>query len=265
MSASTSRTWMDRLRSAFAVQDETMFAAALAEAPAAGVAAGSPVVNIHTSDRTGPAAPTADFTKATADALAELTTAVKDLGVKYTALDGKLTALAKTKDEETATSEKESDAEKKREEELKEEARKTTAEAKTGDSAGLAADYQDVIGRAEILVPGVKMPTFDAKAKATATTDALCSFKRQVLQTALTGAGRPHVEAMNPSGASVASMTCDAVGYVFQAASELAKASNNRTGVGLPGRSTQDAGRQAGPVTPAQINERNRNYYKLPA
>ncbi|MGC8020616.1 hypothetical protein ACP3WW_23160, partial [Salmonella enterica] len=57
----------------------------------------------------------------------------------------------------------------------------------TGDSASLVAEFQDAKSRAEILAPGIKFPTFDAKANKKVSVDALCSFRRRALTVALAG------------------------------------------------------------------------------
>jgi hypothetical protein len=42
--------------------------------------------------------------------------------------------------------------------------------------------FQDMLARAEILAPGIKLPTFDAKAKRKLTVDRMCAFKRRALR-----------------------------------------------------------------------------------
>ena len=272
------RTWMDRVRSAFGAQDETMLAAALAEAPTGAAAAShAPVFNITASDR-GPDQ-TAEFARTTADALTKLNDNFKALDTRLTGLDDKIKArdakadddakaakaakdeddakaVKATKDAEDAKALKDAEDAAAKDKDAKE---KDTA-AKTGDSAGLATAFQDTLSRAEILIPGVALPTFDAKLNPQATEDGLCAFRRRVLVAAETsGANKAHVLAMKPAGADTSTMTCDAVAHTFQAASELAKVANNRTGTG-PGRNAADTGGK-GPLSPAEINARNAAYY----
>jgi hypothetical protein len=67
---------------------------------------------------------------------------------------------------------------------------------KTSDSAPLAASYQEVVSKAEILVPGFKVPTFDAAPRAM-TVDAMCSMRRKVLdQYVATEDGKAAIAAM---------------------------------------------------------------------
>lgn len=275
MSVTTgNRTWMDRVRSAFGAQDETMLAAALAEAPTGAASAShSPVFNITASDR-GPDQ-TAEFARTTADALTKLNDSMKALDTRLTGLDDKIKArdaaeveaakVAKTaKDEDEAKAKKATkdaeDAKALRDAEdaaaKDKEAKDKDTAAKTGDSAGLATAFQDTLSRAEILIPGVALPTFDAKLNPQATEDSLCAFRRRVLVAAETsGANKAHVVAMKPAGADVATMTCDAVAMTFQAASELAKVANNRAGTGGSGTAS---GTPYQVPTNAEINARNR-------
>lgn len=273
------RTVVDRIRSAFQVQDETMLGAALAELPVAdptalfqGAAMSS--IHIHTARDEAPAFIKKDgegtpednkddqAMKDMAAAILKLAESVGKIQAQIGTMDTAIKAITTTKDEgekaaaEAKLSEEAAAAEVarlKREEEAKAE--------KTGDSAGMATAWQEVIGRAEILVPGIKMPTFDAKAAPKATLDALCAFKRHAMTVALSGTGKAHVEASTPSGSTVATMTCDAVSHVFHGASELAKVKNNQ------GASARDQGgnigRTQGAQTPADINKKNREYYKV--
>lgn len=279
--AATQRTWVDRLRSAFSVQDETMFAAALAEAPTgASPGAAAPVFNIVTSDKGGDQ--TAEFARSTADALTKLNDTIKGFGTRLDGFDEKLKArdakaeedakaakaereavdarkAKETKDADDAKALDEAKAAAAKDKEAKDAKDAKETESKTGDSAALATVFQDTLARAEFLIPGVKLPTFDAAAKPQATEDTLCGFRRRVLIASQTsGAGREHVEAMMPAGGDLTAMSCDAVGTTFQAATELAKIANNRRG---PNAGGGGSGGKVGPLSPAEINARNQAYY----
>lgn len=88
---------------------------------------------------------------------------------------------------------------------------------KTGDSAGLAAQFQETLSQAEIIAPGIALPTFDAKAVRKKTVDALCVLRRRALRKALEGEDADTVESVL-SGADLSKMTCDAVAPFFNAA-----------------------------------------------
>lgn len=95
----------------------------------------------------------------------------------------------------------------------------------TGDSAALRIEFQDALARAEILAPGVHLPTYDAKAAAKKTSDSICVLRRRALRAALQNDHADLVKAV-AGGTDIAKMTCDSAKAVFNAASELVKAKN---------------------------------------
>lgn len=109
--------------------------------------------------------------------------------------------------------------------------------------------FADARARAEILNPGVKLPTFDAKADAKTSRAALRDLQVRALTGALGDQARKgHVEAiLSGRKAEFGSMTADSVSTIFIAASELAKASNR------PAGRTQTF--PQGPMTPARYAE----------
>jgi hypothetical protein len=131
------------------------------------------------------------------------------------------------------------------------------------DSAALVAAFADTLARAEILVPGVKPPTLDAKTDPKQTQDAICAFQKKVVQQAATG---DHKELIAPlvAGVKFENMTCDAARILFTSASELVRRANN-------GRVAATAGsfrdRSTGPEvpTPRTLNEINRKRYGFDA
>ncbi len=101
--------------------------------------------------------------------------------------------------------------------------------ARVGDSSSLAGDFQEMLSRAAVLVPGQKLPTFDANRGARMTVDAMCNFRRSTLARAWsTDDGREVLgrlyKARRPDFSRDA-MTCDAVTALFNGASELARGS----------------------------------------
>ncbi|OCZ58470.1 DUF2213 domain-containing protein [Acinetobacter seifertii] len=119
----------------------------------------------------------------------------------------------------------------------------------TGDS------LKEVLSRAEILSPGYRMPTFDSVNNG----KAVLNTKRAVLKTAYaTQDGQKAIAPFvgpNPDFDKLPTYTIDAA---FAGASELIKQQNNAKGV-RSGISTRDFGRVA--PTPAQINQRNREFW----
>ncbi len=100
----------------------------------------------------------------------------------------------------------------------------------TGDSASLQVEFADAISRAEILAPGIKLPTFDAKADRKKTSDSICALRRKALDKAMADEKMAaHVTPFVADGnTDFSKMTCDAVKLIFGGASELAKRANNR-------------------------------------
>lgn len=119
----------------------------------------------------------------------------------------------------------------------------------TGDA------LKEVISRAEILSPGYRMPTFDSANNG----NAVLSAKRSVLKQAYaTADGQKAIAPFvggNPNFDTLPIHTIDAA---FAGASELIRMQNNANGV-RSGVSTKDFGRA--PITPADINARNRAHY----
>lgn len=164
----------------------------------------------------------------------EITGAISDLGARV----AKLEAGDEDPDEEDGEKDKE--------------------KVKTGDSASLHSEFTDTVARAEILAPGVKLPTFDAKADKKKTSDSMCALRRKAMGIAFKDdAKRPHFSPfLTTDSPDFTTMSCDAVKLIFNGTSELAKIGNNR------GNATRDTGeRQAATTTIADINKRNQEYW----
>lgn len=145
-------------------------------------------------------------------AIAKVAAAVEVLGQRVSALEsGKTT----DSEEKVPPEAKTTDADE-----------KDPPEAKmTGDSSSLVAEFQDAKSRAEILAPGIKFPTFDAKADLKTSVDALCSFRRRALTVALAGEHEDLIKVVT-GDADVGKLTCDSAKAFFNAASELVKNKN---------------------------------------
>jgi hypothetical protein len=138
--------------------------------------------------------------------------------------------------------------------------------ASVGDSTSMRALFQQTISRAAILVPDVRVPTFDSAKPATFTADALCQLRRDTLRRAW-GADdvRPTLETLlagRTPDFTTKAMTCDAAAVIFDAASELLRAERAK----LPLRTSAfraPAGALPAVPTPAQINARNRERFGI--
>lgn len=104
----------------------------------------------------------------------------------------------------------------------------------TKDSVNLEAIYQATLAKAEILVPGFRMPTFDSKAARNKTLDAMCQARRKVLDTAYsTRDGKELIDSVSGVRTlDLAKMQCTQVSSIFNAASGAKKLLNNRAATG---------------------------------
>ena len=155
------------------------------------------------------------------------------------------------------------DPDKKIEGELQEEAPPGTTDRATlmKDSSYMAESFQQTVSFAEILVPGIQAPTFDAKTEPKKTLDSLCRFRRTALDLAYaTPEGRAVIDEFN-GGRKPAfdSMSCKDIRTLFNGAASIRKASNRASSQdrGVPDREV----RRVGPMTPAELNKRNRDFW----
>lgn len=185
----------------------------------------------------------------------------------------KLAAAENTETEETITGDgAKEDPDAKEDEEGEKKAPPFAKDRKmVGDSAGLATEFQDAISVAEIIIPGFKMPTFDAKAKMQATKDSLCAMKRTVLDRAsLTPTGMQAIKRVTMKDSfSSKGMPCDAVSVLFQAVGGTI-AEQNRRGKTADGgmKSAADRAKELKldkglpkPQSPADFNKQMRKHY----
>lgn len=133
---------------------------------------------------------------------------------------------------------------------------------KTGDSAAFETMWRQVVADAEVLVPGFRVPTFDAKVTRRRTVDNICALRRSVLShMAGTGDGARMIDGVAPGGFNAQSATCVEVAGVFRAAAAARRLINNTV-------ATRDAERVPGqlvpsrrPITPADLNRLHREYH----
>ncbi|MCX5495379.1 DUF2213 domain-containing protein [Kaistia dalseonensis] len=132
--------------------------------------------------------------------------------------------------------------------------------AKTADAAGLASEFTDTIARIEILLPGTRVPTFDAKADAKKVRDNLCALRRRAMTQALDDSrASAFVKPFAKDAAAIKAMTCDAAKTAFIAASEVASVTNNFSAIGAD-KATRDAS-NVGVKSIADINKAHRDFW----
>jgi hypothetical protein len=101
------------------------------------------------------------------------------------------------------------------------------------DSRFLGESMKDTIALAEILAPGIKMPTYDRMAKPGQTAKKICSLRRKAVDQALAMDTSSAMFADLTGGKKVdtSRMTCDAIRTLFRSAAAIKRLSNNSQGV----------------------------------
>lgn len=159
------------------------------------------------------------------------------------------------------TGDEENDLPKEALDELPEALRENASKAK--DSAYLGDTFKDSIALAEILVPGIRVPTFDAAARPGLSYKRLCGFRRQALDLAYSNPATRMTmdDVLAGKGLDTKTMTCDAVRVLFTQAANAQRIVNNAAA--NAGRARDEKGSaKGGPVTLAEINRRNQERYK---
>lgn len=140
--------------------------------------------------------------------------------------------------------------------------------SKTADSAALETSWRSVMADAEVLVPGFRFPTFDAKAKRRSTMDSMCKTRRSVLSHLVnTTDGETLVKSVNGGSLpDLAAATCVETATLFRSAAGARKLLNNsgatRDAQRLPnGQEVQQPQRRAGPQTIAELNKMHADFH----
>lgn len=137
-------------------------------------------------------------------------------------------------------------------EELQEEA------TKAKDSAYFADSFQDTVALAEILVPGIRIPTYDRALKPSQTFKKICGFRKQAIDLAY---GQPATrgildDLLDGKPLATSKMTCDAARTLFRSAAAMKRAMNNSSGRTDDTIATGNV-KKAGPKSLAELNKIN--------
>lgn len=178
---------------------------------------------------------------------------------KLNTMDAQIKALQKTKDSESKEDEKTEDEEEDDEEGKTKDDVLGAEEADKLSDAGVknytGDSLKEVLSRAEILSPGIKLPTMDSANNGKVVLNA----KRSALKTAYATTDGEKIIApfvgQNPNFDTMSAATIDAA---FIGASELMRQTNNAKGV-RSGISTKDFGRA--PMSISDINAQNRQFW----
>jgi hypothetical protein len=226
---------LDKLRKAFMTRDADEFEKAVGEMKDEdGMLENVPAIHIHMpgAEKANASEDTKDD-ESESDPMAKVMTALDGIAQGMAALGERVSALesGKTNDseEEKKDDETKDDAEEMEESEetndSDEEEKKGDEKKSTSDSASFRDEFQDAKARAEILAPGVKLPTFDAKSDSKKTADSLCVLRRRALRASLENGNADTVRIIT-GDADVSKMDCAAAKMAFHAASELVKQKN---------------------------------------
>ncbi len=131
---------------------------------------------------------------------------------------------------------------------------------KAKDSRYLGESFKDTVAMAEILAPGIPLPTFDSAAKPKQTFKKICSFRRQALDKAYAKADSHLVihEILGGRTLDTKNMTCDAVRTLFRAAASAKKLANN---AGINASVNAKDMKSTAAVSLAELNKRNAAYW----
>ncbi|MBN3848633.1 DUF2213 domain-containing protein [Paraburkholderia sp. Ac-20342] len=255
-------TLLERMRKAFMTRDADAFEQVANEMTGdeGGEGSGQPAIHIHmpSAGATAGAAPTGDEDPAAgADApMKQVLTAVQGVAADLKALGDRVSKLEAGGATPTGDDDPDMDPDGEGDPTLDADPDGDPANkpVMTGDSAGLAAQFQETLSQAEIIAPGITLPTFDAKAVRKKTVDALCVLRRRALRKALESDDADTIEAVL-GAADVSKMTCDAVAPFFNASVAAVKA--KRAAVSAATK-THDSRQEP----KKDINERNKEFWK---
>lgn len=239
------RTWLDRVRTAFKAQD----AEALEEALEEGQTADEDESETEEERKKREAA---EKDGKTGDALGQILKRLKAMDADIQEL--KKAAAEDDDDEDDDDGSQTGDGDGDLTEAVP--AKKTSEEGVeifTGDAAA------HIMARAEILSPGIKLPTLDAKMSTKDRAAALCKCQRKALDNAYqTEAGKAAIDPfLGGRTADFDAMPMASVHAAFTGAAELMKARNN-SGAGASKVTTRDFGTRK---SVADINAENRKFW----
>ncbi len=230
----TKKSFVDRILAAVRSKDEDEAKKALEEMEHDEDAGGDTHIHVHTAapaakaEDDEPEDPTEKRFKSIEDSIAKLADAMKG-GDK--SRDGE----PEEEREERERKERDKARDKARDEETEEELEEETGTAdarKAQDSALLADVFDTVKMNAEIIAPGVSIPTFDAKANPKKMfRDCICGLRRRALQQATSDTATAGmiaaVRGRTLDSASVAKLSCGEVRSIFNAVAVMKGAQNN--------------------------------------
>jgi hypothetical protein len=131
------------------------------------------------------------------------------------------------------------------------------------DSAWMEESFHETCALAEVLVPGVRLPTFDAAAKPEKTHDALCGFRSSVVDLAWNQPGtRELIEDISGRRftGDIKALNCQQVRDLFVAVG-VAKARDNDSNKRPSMMPQGDPLTPTSPITLGQLNEVHKQFW----
>jgi len=138
--------------------------------------------------------------------------------------------------------------------------------ARTRDSMDQEELWSDLVASAEIIAPGTRIPTFDARLPMQSTAERLCKYRRLVMEKAFKDADTAAVIRDTVGIATydgVKPLGCDSVKMAFNATANAMRERNNGQIVRHAAATTRDTGGAAkGPPSLAEMNRNAREFWK---
>lgn len=137
---------------------------------------------------------------------------------------------------------------------------------RTADSADMEDNWRDTVALAEIIVPGIRTPTFDARLPALRSAERLCALRRRVVDHALqdrdVGDGAKLLTGLRTTDG----VACDTIKVAFHSLAAAMRQQNN-AGIVMPGlsetaRTTDKNAGQSKTPSLAELNQRNREFWQ---
>jgi len=137
--------------------------------------------------------------------------------------------------------------------------------ARTRDSMDQEDLWSDLVANAEIIAPGTRIPTFDARLPMASTAERLCKYRRLVMEKAFKDADTAAVIKDTVGIATfdgIKPLGCDSVKMAFNAvASAMAQQNNGRTMRTSAAQPTRDGASRSGPPSIAEMNKNAKEFW----
>lgn len=137
-------------------------------------------------------------------------------------------------------------------------------EAAGDNGAGLVKAMTETRSRAEVLSPGLSVPTFDGQVEVSKVRETIHDVRVRAIEAAYgTAVGKKAIDAVTGLTAmpDVKKMTVDSVRLLFSAAAEIARTANNSVSFRASGSTPLTEFRKDTTQSPADINKANREFW----